>query len=53
MGSRFDRSIKIFFSAIEAAELFTARIANKTQFNGAGRLRIYIGFMRIGDQPLH
>jgi len=37
---------------MSAAMLFTARRANKTQFNCAGRLRIYIGFIRIGDQPL-
>jgi hypothetical protein len=52
MGSLFARSIKISVGAMRATKLFTARRANKTQFNGAGRLRIYIGFIRIGDLPL-
>ena len=46
--SSFDCSIKIFVSAIEADNLFAAWRANKTQFNGAGRLRIYIGF-KVAD----
>jgi hypothetical protein len=52
IGSLFARSIKIFVNAMSAAKLFTARRANKTQFNGTGRLRIYIAFIRICDQPL-
>jgi hypothetical protein len=51
METGFQRTIKIFFNAITAAKLFTARGANKTQFNGADQLRIYIGLRRISDRP--